>query len=234
MSHPKFNECLAYYNLDASLLAVTAQQLLQKLNSLPTSTSLDHHQLISSAISGSTGSLTLSKSQKLDQNGSKSGGVGGILTLPQKPLEPASSQSSINDPPPPPGGTTGLVGSSSSQMNKQGLPYPNNLKVEKRSESSLLVTWDPPTAPLPINQSIDVDNLSDLNEQLVTVQSYNLFINNELRSVISGMDDRVAVLDDIDLTVPNRISIQAVIAKGIMSKPQECTLLFGSSMNRIN
>lgn len=181
----------------------------------------------SGGMTGSTGSLTQSKSQKLD----KAGSGGGILMLPQKPLEPASSQSSINEPAvaATAGVQSGLVGSSSSQMNKQGLPYPNNLKVEKRSESSLVVTWDPPTAPLPINQSIDVDNLSDLNEQLVTVQSYNLFLNNELRSVISGMDDRVAILDEIDLAVPNRISIQAVIAKGIMSKPQECTLLFGSS-----
>lgn len=150
--------------------------------------------------------------------------------LPQKPLEAASSQSSINDPPLPLTHQTGATGSgSTSQLAKQGLPYPNNMKVEKRSETSLMVTWDPPTAPLPINQSIDVDNLSDLNEQLVTVQTYNLFLNNELRGVISGLDERVAVLDDVDLTVPNRISIQAVIAKGIMSKPQECTLLFGSS-----
>lgn len=218
MSHIKFNECLAYYNLDASLLAVTAQQLLQKLKSLPTSTSLDQQQ-ISSAVGASTSSLTQSKSQKLDtiNGGNKTTGVGaavpgGILMLPQNPLEPASSTSSINEP-----------------QIKLGLPYPNNMKVEKRSETSLLVTWDPPTAPLSINQSIDVDNLSDINEQLVNVQSYNLFLNNELRSVISSMDDRVAILDEIDLGVPNRISIQAVIAKGIMSKPQECTLLFGSS-----
>lgn len=212
MSHVKFNECLAYYNLDASLLAVTAQQLLQKLKSLPTSTSLDQQQISSAAAMGaSTGSLTQSKSQKLDAvNGGNK--PGGILMLPQNVLEPASSTSSINEP-----------------QIKLGLPYPNNMKVEKRSETSLLVTWDPPTAPLSINQSIDVDNLSDINEQLVNVQSYNLFLNNELRSVISSMDERVAVLDEIDLGVPNRISIQAVIAKGIMSKPQECTLLFGSS-----
>jgi hypothetical protein len=86
---------------------------------------------------------------------------------------------------------------------KIGLPYPNNLKVEKRSETSLLVSWDPPTAPLPINQSIDTDNLYvyDLNEQMVNVQTYNLYLNHELHSVISGMDDRIAILEGIDLSV---------------------------------
>lgn len=101
-----------------------------------------------------------------------------------------------------------LVPSNPSESNdesqvKIGLPYPNNIKVEKRSETSLIVSWDPPTAPLPINQSIDVDNLYDLNEQLVSVQSYNLYLNNELRSVLSGVEERVAILDDVDLTVVN-------------------------------
>lgn len=175
----KFNDCLTYYNLDASLLAVTAQQLLKKISSLPTSSSLDQQQITSAAAATSTGpGLTQSKSQKLD-------GGKGILLLPQNPLEPASSTSSINEP----------------STIRIGMPYPNNLKVEKRSETSLLVTWDPPTAPLSINQSLDVDNLSELNEQLVSVQTYNLYLNNELRSVISGMDERIAILDDIDLTM---------------------------------
>jgi hypothetical protein len=127
-------------------------------------------------------SLPQSNSQKLAANKAAAAG----LLLPQTAsLEAAaSSQSSINEP-----------------QIKIGLPYPNNLRVEKRSETSLTVTWDPPTAPLPINQSVDVENINDLNEQLVNVQCYNLFLNNELRCVISGMDERLAILDDIDLGV---------------------------------
>lgn len=113
---------------------------------------------------------------------------------------------------------------------KIGLPYPNNLRVEKRSEKSLLIYWDRPSAPLSFDQSIDSDYnpISDFNGN-IEVAYYNLFLNNELHSVINGNDEQIAVIDDIDLSVPNRISIQAVASKDRMSKPQECTLLFGSS-----
>jgi hypothetical protein len=85
-----------------------------------------------------------------------------------------------------------------------GLPYPSNLRVEKMSEMSLLVRWDPPTAPISLNQSIEFDNLNnpafDPNDQAVaTIQSYNLYLNNELHSMINGNDECAAIIDGIDL-----------------------------------
>lgn len=191
ITNAKFNECLSYYNINASELAITAQQLLQKLNSLPTSQSGEQTLIQQQQSHG----LSQSKSQKLDSVLKSTSS----LVLPQNPPAPSDVATATNNEI-----TSQSVQpqqAATQQQNKVGLPYPSNLKVEKRSEASLLVTWDPPTAPLPISQSIDVDNLADLNEQLITVQCYNLYLNNELRCVISGIDDRVAVLDDIDLNM---------------------------------
>ncbi|CAF0705935.1 unnamed protein product [Brachionus calyciflorus] len=126
-----------------------------------------------------------------------------------------------------------LLDSKNDEIVKIGLPYPSNLKVEKRSDKSIFICWDAPTAPLPLDQSIENDTQNNNNnndlKQNVEVTFYNLYLNNELHSVVNGNDDRIAIFENIDLTVPNRISIQANAGKDRMSKPQECTLLFGSN-----
>ena len=97
---------------------------------------------------------------------------------------------------------TGSHGSGSTMV-KIGLPYPSNLRVEKVSEMSLLIRWDPPTAAISLNQSLDFENLNnpqfDSNEQVVNVLNYNLYLNNELHSVINGNDECAAIIEDIDL-----------------------------------
>jgi len=102
------------------------------------------------------------------------------------------------------------------------------------------VSWDPPTAPISLNQSIDCEQLlqSTLNGESTIVadmsafklQSYNVYLNHEIYMVINANEERCVLLEDVDLNVPNRISIQAVACeKDVSSKPQECTLLFGTS-----
>jgi hypothetical protein len=111
------------------------------------------------------------------------------------------------------------------------LPYPHNLRVEKKSDKSIQISWDPPTAPLPLYQSIEHDagSSSDLVDHNMIIQNYNIFLNNELKNALNGNEDRLVVLNDIDFSISNRISIQATTSKGAMSKPQECTLLFGAN-----
>jgi hypothetical protein len=87
---------------------------------------------------------------------------------------------------------------------KIGLPYPNNLKVEKQSENQVLVSWDPPTAPLSLNQSIESDILpptESTSEQVIQIQTYNVFLNNELHNSINGIEERISMLKNINLTV---------------------------------
>lgn len=94
---------------------------------------------------------------------------------------------------------------------KIGLPYPNNLKVEKQSDNQILVSWDPPTAPLSLNQSIESDSLpltEIANEQVVQIQTYNIFLNNELYSSINGNEERISILKNIDLTIVSDFYIQ--------------------------
>lgn len=87
---------------------------------------------------------------------------------------------------------------------KIGVPYPNNLKVEKESDNQILVSWDPPTAPLSLNQSIESDNLplnEAAHEQTVHIQTYNVYLNNELYISLNGQDERICILKNIDLTI---------------------------------
>lgn len=120
---------------------------------------------------------------------------------------------------------------------KIGLPYPSNIKIEKQSETSFIVTWDPPAAPISLNQSIDCEQSPSLSsapnstgdESLIKVQTYNLYLNHEIYTVINATEEPMVLVENVDLNVPNRISIQALVNKDISSKPQECTLLFGKS-----
>ncbi len=87
---------------------------------------------------------------------------------------------------------------------KIGVPYPNNLKVEKQTDNQILVSWDAPTAPLSLNQSIESDNLPSneaAHEQTVHIQTYNVYLNNELYISINGQDERICILKNIDLTI---------------------------------
>jgi hypothetical protein len=87
---------------------------------------------------------------------------------------------------------------------KIGLPYPQNLRIEKRSDSSFIVTWEPPTAPIS-NQSIDNDNLSvpasfhDSSE--IIIQSYKVYLNHEIYSVINAEEDLMVLVENVDLSV---------------------------------
>lgn len=86
---------------------------------------------------------------------------------------------------------------------KIGLPYPNGLKVEKFSEKSVIVTWDAPSAPISLSQSIDGENLSgtfDMSEMNI-LQSYNVYLNHELYTVVNVAEDRVVIVDDVDLSI---------------------------------
>lgn len=167
----KFNECLSYYDLNAAQFISAAQDVIQKLQIPVVAAKSD----ISAPLS--------------------------VLAPKQTVLaKPSNHHEKLMLPNP-----TDNVDDLSSSSVRIGLPYPNNLKVEKRSETSLLASWDPPTAPLSLSQSIDGDSLCaityDLNEQAINVQSYNLYLNHEIHSVINGNEDRVAVLEDIDLTM---------------------------------
>lgn len=90
---------------------------------------------------------------------------------------------------------------------KIGLPYPNNLKVEKFSEKSVIVTWDPPSAPISLSQSIDGENLTgtfDMNEMNI-IQSYNVYLNHDLYVVVNISEDRVVIIDDVDLSLVRKM-----------------------------
>jgi hypothetical protein len=89
----------------------------------------------------------------------------------------------------------------SSQTNPYGIPHPSNLRLEKKNERSILVSWDPPTAPLSLNQSVDFDNNLpvEVKEQVISVQSYNIYLNNDVYRVVSGNQARTIQLDNVDL-----------------------------------
>ena len=86
---------------------------------------------------------------------------------------------------------------------KIGLPYPSNLKIEKRTETSVFVSWDGPTAAISLNQSIDNESLAttlqDANE--VSFQSYNIFLNHEIYAVINASEELSLLIDNVDLNV---------------------------------
>ena len=92
----------------------------------------------------------------------------------------------------------------SSTSIKIGLPYPSNLKVEKQSDTQILVNWEPPTAPLSLNQSIESDNLVSTeatSEQIIQIQTYNVFLNHELYKSLSGVEERIVVIKDVNLNI---------------------------------
>ena len=96
-----------------------------------------------------------------------------------------------------------LPSESISAQVKPSMSFPNSLKVEKQSDTLILVSWDGPTAPLSFNQSIDSDNIvmDNTSDQVISVQTYNVFLNHELLMAVNGIDERVAVLNNVDLSI---------------------------------
>ncbi len=200
LSNPKFKECANLSGLDAGQIILVAQQLLAKVSSQPTNT-----KVVATVDASTSPIITQAK--------------------PKNSLIPVNHDDDLNE-----------------SKVKIGLPYPSNIKIEKRNDTSFLVSWDPPTAPISLNQSIDCEQLqhqqSTLNSESTSVadtsafklQSYNIYLNHEVYTMINANEERAVIVEDVDLNMPNRISIQAVASgKDMSSKPQECTLLFGSS-----
>ena len=67
-----------------------------------------------------------------------------------------------------------------------------------------MVSWDPPVAPISLNQSIECDQSTfqetlTANDTPLKVQSYNLFLNHEIYTIINASEDLFVLIDDVDL-----------------------------------
>ncbi|ETE71507.1 RIMS-binding protein 2, partial [Ophiophagus hannah] len=92
------------------------------------------------------------------------------------------------------------------------VPYPRKVTLIKQFASSLLVTWDPPLVP---------------SGSCLDVQSYNVYVDTELRENVKAGSQMKAMIDKLDLkTKAYRISIQSVSEKGSSDRLQ-CTFLVG-------
>ena len=183
MSHSKFKECVNVNNVDQGQIILAAQQMVQKA------------QVAVTSVAGTSVAL-VSKSEfnipLNNQISSSSNPISGSNVIKQ-PIQPKIPNFAL----------TNDNSSESSELIKIGLPYPNNLRVEKRSETSLLVKWDAPTAAISLNQSVDGDNITgsfDPNE-IILLQGYNIYLNHEHHSVTNASEDRVAILENIELSV---------------------------------
>lgn len=85
---------------------------------------------------------------------------------------------------------------------KIGLPYPYNIKIEKRSDTSFLVRWEAPTAAISLNQSIDCDqNDVNIDTSDPKVQSYSIYLNHEIYTMINASEETYALVENADLSV---------------------------------
>ncbi|XP_039202218.1 peripheral-type benzodiazepine receptor-associated protein 1 isoform X4 [Crotalus tigris] len=92
------------------------------------------------------------------------------------------------------------------------VPYPRKVTLIKQFASSLLVTWDPPLVP---------------SGSCLDVQSYNVYVDTELRENVKASSQMKAMIDKLDLkTKAYRISIQSISEKGSSDRLQ-CTFLVG-------
>ncbi|XP_029140222.1 peripheral-type benzodiazepine receptor-associated protein 1 [Protobothrops mucrosquamatus] len=92
------------------------------------------------------------------------------------------------------------------------VPYPRKVTLIKQFASSLLVTWDPPLVP---------------SGSCLDVQSYNVYVDTELRENVKASSQTKAMIDKLDLkTKAYRVSIQSVSEKGSSDRLQ-CTFLVG-------
>uniref|UniRef100_A0A670Y563 SH3 domain-containing protein n=1 Tax=Pseudonaja textilis TaxID=8673 RepID=A0A670Y563_PSETE len=92
------------------------------------------------------------------------------------------------------------------------VPYPRKVTLIKQFASSLLVTWDPPLVP---------------SGSCLDIQSYNVYVDTELRENVKAGSQMKAMIDKLDLkTKAYRVSIQSVSEKGSSDRLQ-CTFLVG-------
>ncbi|XP_054851837.1 RIMS-binding protein 3C-like [Eublepharis macularius] len=95
------------------------------------------------------------------------------------------------------------------------VPYPKNLTLIKQSARSIIIGWDPPQI---------LDNWGE-------IQSYNIYVNSELRQNVNCGSQMKTVIENLDLKLQTyRISVQSVTDKGNSDRMQ-CTFLVGNTFH---
>nr|XP_023967104.1 peripheral-type benzodiazepine receptor-associated protein 1 isoform X2 [Chrysemys picta bellii] len=96
-------------------------------------------------------------------------------------------------------------------VNHTAVPYPRKLTVIKELSSSIVVGWEPPLLPA---GSTDI-------------QSYNVYVDAELRQNVKSGSQTKAVIEKLDLELKAyRISVQSVTEQGSSDKLR-CTFCVG-------
>lgn len=106
----------------------------------------------------------------------------------------------------------GLPRSSDEQSDVSAVPYPRKLTLIKQLARSIVVGWEPPLVPAGCG----------------SIQSYNIYLDTELRQNVRCGSPTKALLEKLDLkTKAYRVSVQSVTENG-NSDRLRCTLLVGS------
>lgn len=92
------------------------------------------------------------------------------------------------------------------------VPFPRQLRVDKRLQHSLLISWVAP-------------RLSGEEH----VEEYRIDVNEQLKTIVDG-EKSSAVVENIHEAGTYRISVSAVLADGVNSDPLRCTLLYGNDL----
>ncbi|XP_008116249.2 peripheral-type benzodiazepine receptor-associated protein 1-like [Anolis carolinensis] len=91
------------------------------------------------------------------------------------------------------------------------VPYPRNLTLIRKFDTSVIIGWDPPQAP---------NNRGE-------VHSYNIYVNADLCCNVKHRRQMKAMIENLALKFHSyRISVQSVTDKGLSDKLQ-CTFLVG-------
>ncbi|XP_069082966.1 peripheral-type benzodiazepine receptor-associated protein 1 [Pleurodeles waltl] len=107
---------------------------------------------------------------------------------------------------------SGLPRSSNEQTDISAVPYPRKLTLIKQLARSIVVGWEPPLVPAGCG----------------SIQSYNIYLDTELRQNVQCGSPTKALLEKLDLkTKVYRVSVQSVTENG-NSDRWRCTLLVGS------
>lgn len=94
---------------------------------------------------------------------------------------------------------------------RTAVPCPRKVTLLKQFGSSILVGWEPPLLPTGHSE----------------VQSYNIYVEAELRQTVKAGSPTKAVIEKLDLkSKAYRISVQAVLERGSSDRLQ-CTFLVG-------
>ena len=92
------------------------------------------------------------------------------------------------------------------------VPFPRQLRVDKRLQHSLLISWVSP-------------RLSGEEH----VEEYRIDVNEQLKTIVDG-EKSSAVVENIHEAGTYRISVSAVLADRLHSDPLRCTLLYGNDL----